>query len=137
MTRESIFIKKEIGEKERIITEVTGIWKIHANGYRNVLEEYYSLLEKMQELNLSFRGVRKQILQDFRKVEVFEIETESELASCLGEKDVEELRVILRIVTKAIDSYEYKTLSSTISIFRDKIYQTEYKRRRELALSGY
>ena len=137
MTRESIFYKKEVSEKESLTAEIVGIWRLCAENYRNVIGDYEELLEEKKQLGLSTRGVRKQVLADFQEIKVFELEVEDKVVEYLDEMEVENLKNVLRIIKKALDSYEYKTLTSTISIFRDEIYKETSKRRRKLALNGY
>lgn len=135
MTRESIFYKKEVSERDSTIAEIVGIWRLCAESYRNVVEDYEELLEERRKLGLSLKGVKKQILTDFQKVRVFEFEEEDKVVEYLKDMEVENLKNTLRTIKKALDSYEYKTLTSTISIFRDEIYRETSKRRRKMALN--
>lgn len=135
MTRESIFYKKEVSERDSITTEIVGIWRLYAENYRNVVKDYEKLLVEKKQLGLSIGGVKKQIIADFQEVYVFKLKKEDKVLNYLNNLEVEEIKEILKTMKNAIESYEYKTLTSTISRFRDEIYRETSKRRRKMAMS--
>lgn len=104
-------------------------WRIYAEDYRNVIPRYKALLKKRREMKKSVYGctklrvnkVKKFIIDDFKKVPFFEIESEKDALEYLDELTISQLNSLLYYIDAAVHSCEYKTIKNRIIDFEKDV----------------
>ncbi len=124
--------------REKELTDnLLDMWCLYAESYRDAIPTYSALLEQKMIRNMKPLGrVKAAVIKDWKEVEFFNIRDKKEVIEFLKEKDEKELKLLEREIKKVLESYEYKSITSTIKTFKNEIYRFDRCKARRKALKG-
>lgn len=113
--------------------ELIALYDLHAEQYSTVLEKYQVLIEQRRELGISpLRTIPKSDLKQLPRVEFFEMRRDDACAF-LQKSDKSHLANLLKLVSQAVDCYQYRTLLDRV---RELMYTNSHPNRSRQVNTG-
>ena len=124
-------------DREILTGNLLGIWELYSKNYREAVETYNELLRQKKLRNIKpIRAVKVSVLNEWEEIEFFNLLEEKEVIKFLEGKEVKELKFLEKELLKAVESYEYKTVTSKIREFKNEIYRFDSRKTKNKALKG-
>lgn len=106
-----------------MVARCMDLWRLSAERYRTIVERYEQLYAEVRRLRLTGHGkaISKRVKDDLPRVRLFERVSEDEALLFLSCLNCLQLKRVLDEALMALDSYEYRTISTRVSEYGYKV----------------